>query len=65
MVALQVLEAQRVGHVHGRQLAGRRARQQLGREPARQLVVAAARAAAAAQLAEVACRQPHSLMDRL
>lgn len=50
VVALQVLQAERVGHVHGGQLAGRRARQQLGREPARQLVVAAARAARRAQL---------------
>lgn len=46
VVPLEVLQRERVGHVHGRQLAGGRARQQLWREPARQLVVAAAAAAA-------------------
>lgn len=56
VVALQVLQAERVGHVHGGQLAGRGARQQLGREPARQLVVAAARAARAAQLCNTTTR---------
>lgn len=55
VVALQVLKAERVGHVHGGQLAGRRARQQLGREPARQLVVTTACAARAAHVCEVTC----------
>lgn len=50
VVPLEVLQRERVGHVHGRQLAGGRARQQLGGEPARQLVVAAAWPAHAAQL---------------
>lgn len=48
VVSLEVLQGQGVGHVYRGQLAGRRARQQLGGEPPRQLVVAPAGGTAAA-----------------